>query len=339
MSSLRITVNPESRARYVAGTFGVLIGAGLAWGQTASHSMPGALAGYFVLIAAALVLAYREFIEIDTDANRLERRIGFLFPVPFFGTRFDTRSIRRITFCRVVVRSSGKNKRRRVTYGVRINNDSGDVLCTHDDFWAARHAAERISRALNVDFETDLFGASSVRTAAELDLKLAERWQRSGALKEAPRVESSAQMIVKHEEDASLLSMPVQPAPRLAAGIGLAALLAALCTVGVFVEGAGLFLFCAGAMASFVLGTMILQHSGRNRIRFTATSVDVRYGLLPIRQRMAIDDIEEMLDNGEDIALLGDRGYVLVEQPPDPADREVLRQFIERQIARRQSSS
>jgi hypothetical protein len=339
LSELSITINPESRARYFAGTFGVLIGAGLAWGQTASHSLPGALAGYFVLIAAALVLTYREFVEIDTDENRIDCRIGFLFPIPFVRTRFDTRGIRRITFCRVVIRSSGKNKRRRVTYGVRINNDSGAKLCTHDDFWAARHAAERICRALGVDFETDLFGASSVRTAAELDLKLAERWQRAGKLKEAPRVESSAQMIVKHEEDASLLSMPVQPAPRLAAGIGLAALLAALCAVGVFVDGAGLFLFGCGVMASFVLGTMILQHSGRNRIRFTATSVEVRYGLLPIRQHMAIDDIEELLDNGEDIALLGDRGYVLVEKPPDPVDREILRQFIERQIARRQRLS
>jgi hypothetical protein len=337
LTRLSIPINPERRRRYVAGTFGVLIGAGLAWGQTTSHSLPGALAGYFVLIAAILVLTYREFIEIDTDANRLERRTGFLVPFPFWRTRFDTRDIRRITFSEVVIPSSSKDKRRRTTYGIMINKKSGAELCTHEDFWRARHVAERISRSLGVELETRLLGTSSVRAATELDLRLAERWRRSGTLKEAPRVEGSAQMIVQHEDDASLLSMPVRPAPRLAAGIGLAVVLAALCAVGFFVDVPGLFLFALGAMATFVLGFMILLHSGRNRLRFTATSVEVRYGLWPVRRSLAIDDIEELLDNGADIALLGDRGYVVVEQPGDAADREILRQFIERQIARRQS--
>ena len=172
-----------------------------------------------------------------------------------------------------------------------------------------------------MELETRLIGASSVRAAAEVDMPLAERWRRNGTLKEAPRLEGSARIIVQHEGDASLLSIPARPAPRLAAGIALLALLAALYAVGTLVDVPALVLFGLGALASFIISFMILLHSGSNRLRFTATSVEVSYGLLPIRRQIAINDIEELLDNGEEIALLGDRGYVLIDQPHEPGDR------------------
>ena len=84
---------------------------------------------------------------------------------------------------------------------------------------------------------------------------------------------------------------------------------------------------------------MVSRHSGRDRLRFDATSVCYRRGLIPGIQRINIESIEEILEHGDDIVLMGDREHIRIDRPELEHERKLLRKFIERQLSRRQDAS
>jgi hypothetical protein len=206
--------------------------------------------------------------------------------------------------------------------------------------WHARFVGERLSRAIGKPVETRLLGAPSRRDADEVDLQLAERWRRDGRFKEAPLLPAGTGLAVEHRNEASDLTMPVEPVPRLIIASVATLIVAALVFFSFRVDAAA-FLFMwivAGAISCFAFG-FIARHSGRSRLRFTPGAVEFRIGRFPLVQRIALAEVEELIVSSDAFVLMGDRGYIRIDRPKEPADREAQRQFIDRQISRRQPAA
>jgi len=329
----RIPIDRVRRFRYLLGSLLLFAGAVSFWSapQRALADVPQA---WLLVIAATLLLTYRNYVEVNPGARRVAHRLGFVFTWPW--TKFDTGRIDRVELKSAEKDSGGDDDDTRTAYVISVKGESGGQLCEHEQMFPARLVAERVARALNMPLENRLFGGWSVRKPEDLDVSLAERWRQSGRFKTAPVIEGATTLEVRHDDETSELSMPVARFSR-----GIAAL------VGASLVGAIVFLVIQFdlpvlipggfilAILYFTIG-MILRHSGRDRLRFGVDTVHYRRGWLLSRQRMDIAEIEEILSSGDRLVLMGDRSHVMIDRPKGELDRELLRQFIERQIARRQ---
>jgi hypothetical protein len=290
--------------------------------------------GTVALLASLSMFAWRHFLEIDTARGRLARRVGLLYP--FVRSSFHLDSFRSLALTSETrVDSKGRET---TSFFLRVGGMGGGKLCQQGDMWAMRHVTERLCRELNVDMENRLLGGASTRKAADLDVPLAERWRRAGVHKEAPKLAPDSVARIEHTETYSEFSVPVQPVPRTAIGIVGALVLAGLVALFRFTEFPLLGLLVFGGAVSFFAVGFILQHSGRNRVRFTADEVAFYRGQFS-RRAIAIAGIEEILANDEELALMSDRDYLVLDLPPDPGDARAQREFIERQIAQRQTQT
>lgn len=291
---------------------------------------------HFFIPAALLLLAYRNCIEVDPKRARLAHRIGIGYA--FAVRKFETSRLRRITLREETVQS-GEDDDSSTIYSLRVSGPAErGVLCTHDILWEARSIAERVARALDVELEMRLFGGSSVRVADRLDLPLAERWRLNGIVKPAPRLEDSSISTISHDSKASEFRTPVAPAPRLAIGVVSVCLIVSLHALYSVGGASASFSVVASALVAIFGGGYIARYTGRDRVRFSRTTVEFRRGYLPFVRTMPLEDIEEILVSKNTVALLGDRKFLLIDRPEHESDRTVQRQFIERQISQRQAS-
>jgi hypothetical protein len=327
---VRIPLDKNRRLRYLSATLLFLVAGMMLVGSDLDSRVLGSIA----LLASLAMFAWRHFLEIDAGKGRLARRVGLLYP--FVRASFHVDSFR----CLALTAETRTDSKGRETtdYFIRIGGMGGGKLCQQGDMWALRHVTERLCRELGVDMENRLLGGASTRKATDLDVSLAERWRQAGIHKEAPRLATDSVARIEHTDTYSEFSVPVQPMPRTAIGIGGAVILAGLIALYRFTEFPllGLLVF-GGAVLFFAIG-FILQHSGRNRVRFTADEVAFHRGKFS-RRAIAIAGIEEILANNEELALMSDRDYLVMDQPSDPNDARAQREFIERQIAQRQTQA
>lgn len=325
---VRVTLERNRRLRYLSATLLFLV-AGM---MLVGTDLDSRVLGTVVLLASLGMFTWRHFLEIDTGKGRLARRVGLLYP--FVRASFDLDSFRSLAL--TAETRVDRKGRETTTYLIRVGGMGGGKLCRQGDMWALRHVTERLCRELDVDMENRLLGGASTRKAADLDTPLAERWRQAGLHKEAPKLPAESVAQIEHTEAWSEFSVPVQPMPRTVIGVVGAVILAGLIALYRYTEFPllGLMVF-GGAVLFFAIG-FILQHSGRNRVRFTAGEVAFHRGKFS-RRAIAIAGIEEMLANDEELALMSDRDYLVIDLPPDAGDARAQREFIERQIAQRQT--
>jgi hypothetical protein len=291
--------------------------------------------GLLPLVAGLTLITVRNYIEIDTQTRQLSRCVGLVqvFPVRRFA--FDV--VKRIVLTLEKRRSRSKKgaNSTRTVYVLRITAPDGEQLCEFPDLGHARLIAERICRAMDVDLQNRLMGGSSTRDAGELDLSLAERWRRAGVHHEAPLLPADTALTITHGEGFSELSWPVEPFPRATTAVGMVVVLSGLFALHHFADASLFMLLIFVPAVVFLGGGIIAQHSGRNRIRFTAGRISFHRGKL-WRRHAALPAVEELLSCHEAYVLMSDGGYLTVDKPRGEEDCRVLRQFIERQIAQRQ---
>lgn len=333
MTTQRIPIDRIRRLRYALGIALLLAGGGVL--AVAPHrTFADEPAGWLLLAAAVLLLTWRNYVEVR-PARRLARRTGFGYA--FSWKRFDLPGVEHIEI-KSVTRTDDDDDEK-VSYVIGVKGIASGQLCELEEMGAARLVAERVARAAQVPLHNRLFGGWSVRKPDDLDMPLAERWRRAGRLKEAPVIDGVTTLEVRHDRDASVLSWPVRKIPRtIVAFVGTSLIAVFLFLRVTFELPLHITVIFVAALAWFTL-MAVLRGTGRDQLRFESMTVEFRRGLMPHRQRMSIGAIEEILAHGEDLVLMNDREHILVDRPPGEHDRKLLRQFIERQIAQRQTAA
>jgi hypothetical protein len=329
----RISLYRERPLGIVAGTIFVLVSVALVR-IADSDAVFMRLVGLLMMVAGLALIFLRHYIEIDTGTRRLSRRFGVLYGFPIRRFSFDQVQHISLVEERRKSTSSKHGSSTRTVYVLRIKQ-SGDHFYELANMWQARLLAERICRELKIGLENHLLGGSSLRAADELDVTLAERWRRAGEHKEAPRVPPGSILVIEHGEDFSELSSPVEPFPRTIAGMVGAAVFSGFVALYQWTEFPFLLLLVFGGATLFFSIGLILQHSGRNRIRFTADFATFHRGRLS-RQKIALARVEELLSNDQELVLMSDDSYLKIDKPRGDTDALLLRQFVERQLAQRQ---
>jgi hypothetical protein len=327
---VRIPLEKNRRLRFLSATLLLLI----AGAMMLSTELETRVLGTVALFTSIGMFGWRHFLEIDREKDRLARRAGIVYA--FVRSSFHLDSFKSAALTSET-RVDPKG-RQRTTYFIRVGGMGGGKLCQMGDMWTLRHVTEQLCRELGIDLENRLLGGASMRKAADLDIPLAERWRRAGVLKEAPKLAAESVARIEHGENHSEFSVPVQPMPRTVIGVVGVLVLAGLIALYRFTEFPliGLLVF-GGAVLFFAIG-FILQYSGRNCVRFTADEVAFHRGKFS-RRAIAIAGIEEILSNNEELALMSDRDYLVMYLPPDAGDARAQRDFVERQIAQRQTQT
>jgi hypothetical protein len=139
---------------------------------------------------------------------------------------------------------------------------------------------------------------------------------------EAPILPATSDSLIEHGEDFSELSSPVEPFPRVRTAVLGAGVLAALIVcIPVGFEFLPIFLLFGGATVFFTFA-FILQHTGRNRVRFTADSVEFLRGKFS-RRSIAVARVEELLENHFELVLMSDETYLVLDNARDEAEATV----------------
>lgn len=331
MIALRIPIDRARKARYIIAAILLLAGAAKLW-TAQSGELDKHLFGWFFLAGGALFLAYRNYIEIDPAKRRLSHRTGFLYG--FARSDHDTESITRITLTTFSVkRSRGGSS---LNYQLLVNGYKSMKLCNFDRQWMARLAAERVCRALRVEFDNQRFDVSSVRASHELDLPLAERWRSKGEVKTAPVLDASSTLELASDGDGATLSCPNTPAPILKIILAMIPIVALLVWIGSTSPMAAIGVIVFGGIGLSFAIVFILSSTGPIVLRVTPTAIECRHGMMPPYGTLPIAEIEELIDEEEGLHLMTDRDFLTIHHPADPRDRQLQRQFLEYQIAMRQ---
>jgi hypothetical protein len=334
LNALRISLARAPKLRLALAAVLLVMGAKYLW--SARISDPSlALPGCLYLLGALLFLTYRNYVEIAPGTRRLTRRMGFIHGFTRYSHDIDT--ISHITL-KVVSVKSGKG-RSSPSYRLYVNGNAGTALSAHRDFWKARSVAERICRALRVDFDNQRFDVPSVRPAHELDLPLAERWRVRGETKHAPVIGSNSSLTITTDGDTALLIAPNTPISWPNVGIVLLVIAAALVWLASVDTFTLVIALVFGAFTSGFSLLYILSLTGPISLRVTPTAIEYRHGKSPTWQTMPLAEIEELIDENHGLHLMSDRACLTLEHPATPGDQKIQLQFLEHQIALRQPSA
>lgn len=317
----------KPRTQRLAGVLVLVVGSLMLYGA-------GRRAGEIVfalifLLGGLALLCYLDRAIVDLARGELTHQRGFLLPLR--TRRYPLRMIRAIG---LLVRVTGKGDGRRARFVVRLVGIRDSVLSSSASPWHARLLAERLARWLQVPLHNRVYGVSSRRDVADLDLPLVGCWARDG--KRFPEPALPAPTLLRERRDATsyTLSMPAQ-LPKL--GIPAIVLLSlALLFFAAAARGAPIGTGIAMSLGLFALvgGSMALAFAGRSRLSIVSGRLSFRQGCFPLKSRIAIAAIEELVVAADGITLIGDTEAVWIHWAGSREDSAYLEAVVPSELAR-----
>jgi hypothetical protein len=292
--------------------------------------------GAWLAVIAVVLLAERRFLAVDTQSGLLSSNRGIFYP--FTWASFAIADVKHIDLVPYTPRNHNSgDTSRSVRYRLLVNGRLDGILTDLGNVWQARQAGERLCVALNVPFDNRVYGPHSVRPANELDMPLAERWQRAGEAHERPSLPAGSRLVVDEIGPDVRVSLPAQTynlkwlalLVLFFAGFGTVLYLSAGSS------GVHWFVHVFFAASAVFFGVALLAFSGRSRLMFTSRHVSFRQGLSPFSNRLECGAIEELIPAEDGIDLVGDSGRVWIHWPETEADSEFLQAFVAYEIVRR----
>lgn len=284
--------------------------------------------GLFMLGGIATV-TYFNRLHIDQATGELVHRRGLLFP--FSIKRYAVSKIRGIS---LAVATIGDGDDRKPQYVVGLSGIRDATVSSHGNPWFSRILAEQLARRLRVPLSSRVYGKSSRREAGEMDLPLIQRWQRDGTRFAEPALPGKSRLR-KYEDAATyVLAVPAQH-PKLkfvAFGSILVGILALSAAPTGLVFGTAAFIML-GAFA-ILGGTICLALAGPSTLSIGNGEITFRQGWFPLRSRIRMDAVEELVVATDGITLIGDEGAVWIHWAGSQLDSEYLEAAVPYQINR-----
>lgn len=294
----------------------------------------GSLVFAAVIFVTGIALTTRiDFLHIDRAAGYVTHRRGYLLPIR--NTRYPISKIRTVN---VAMQTTGHGDDRKTVYPVQLSGISNAVVSSSGDPMYARILAERLARRLAVPVRNRVYGASTHRTAAELDMPLVERWRRDRKRFDRPALPGDTRLEEIEGVEHYVLRIPAQhPELRYLAYFLLAIVLPL--TYATFLGGEFATMFF-GFLAFFALigGTMLLALVADSTLTVSRSDLSFRQGRFPLRTRMRITEIEEMVVAADGITLIGDNSVLWIHWAGSKTDSAYLEAVVPYQLSRAGSS-
>jgi hypothetical protein len=331
-----IDLRTNVRARWLAGVPMLLLGALLI--GTAYETPQGLgtiIWGACLAVIAIVLIGERRFLGVDARSGLLLSKRGILFPITVAS--FVVADVKHIGLIRYTTRtksdSDGTGTQR---YKLVVNGRRDGVLADLGNQWQARRVGERLCVALNVPFDNLVYGTHSVRPPNELDMPVAERWQRAGEVHERPTLPAGSSIVVDEVGPNVSVSLPAQIYNlKVVAGMMLFFGIMGVCAYSSVPGNARPFLNVFFAMVATMFISALLAFSGRSRLTFSAQHVTFRQGRSLFSKSLECRAIEELIPASDGIDLVGDSGCVWIHWPETEADSEFLRALVAYELARR----
>lgn len=285
--------------------------------------------GFLLFMSGLTMLAYINRLVIDIDAGILIHQRGLLLPI-----RSSVYELKKVKAVSISVKVIGKSDDERTIYPVRLSGIRDSVLLKHGNPWYSRVIAEQIAIRIQVPMKNRVYGVTSTRSSDELDTPLLERWARDGKRFSRPSILPNTGLVEAESESTYVLSIRAQYPP-LKYLVAVFFILATFAIIDVPFENVFHSKGYRG-LAVFLLffGTLTMAFVGRSNFRVTPVGVSFRQGYFPIRYRLRITDIEEMVVANDGITLISDKTALWVHWGSSKRESDYLEAIVPYQILR-----
>lgn len=283
---------------------------------------------WLTLLAAFMVVTWVDRVRIFPGSNRVTRQRGFLIPIS--GASYQLSDYDRVELREKAKRDGEGNSS--YYYPIILAGEKSDTLAKIKSAFAARRAAEKIAQVMQVPLDNRAFGRRSVRSPKLLDTPVAERWAKTGKKFELPELRSDSGVQVKETGERLIVKFPAYSRHRVG---GLLMLL-------IFVAGFALTFTTMGlhiVSGFFAVGSVGVTHMamklvGRSKLVFGKGFIRVRNGIAPIKGKMKLRDIEEVIVS-DALTLIGDKGALDIILPENKEEAAYVKQLVRREILQR----
>lgn len=285
--------------------------------------------GSLFIVGGLIAITFVHRLRVDKDSNELLHQVGVI--VSLRTRRFPLNKVKAVS---IAVKVERANDQERTTFPVRLNGVKDSTVLTHRNPWFSRVVAEQIARLIEKPLVNRVYGKTSTRLPSELEMPLVDRWRKDGKRFERPSQAYASDLRELSSGTEYELLIPAQfPALKYLIALMLLLIVPAVLDVG-FNE-----LFHSGAyriVALIFLGFAVLSLAfvGRSRLTISSRDVTFRQGFFPLRARLAVKDIEELVIAADGITLIGDNGAVWVHWSTSKRDSDYLTAVVPYQLQR-----
>lgn len=296
----------------------------------ADRSLEQSIFGLLFLVGGIAAVAYVDRLTVEASSRELVHQRGLI--VPLHSKRYALDRIRAVNVRKKIVRKG--RRRQRTSFPIHLQGIKGAVVLDHGNPWFSRVIAERLASLLGVPLINRVYGTSTTRQPGDLDTPLIERWIQAEVRFDMPARPTGSDLRETVGGSSYELSMSAEfPSLKYAVVLMLLASLPAVLEIpptDVFHSTPYRFIAVFLSVSAVLMSALV----GRSKLRISAEEVSFRQGWFPVRRKLAIRDIEELIVAGDGITLVGDAGAVWLHWGRNKRESAYLEAVVPYQILR-----
>lgn len=281
------------------------------------------------MLAALHLLTRIRDLVVDPGSREIVYRSGWVVPL-----KRDRYSVDDVNTVELRTKYVKRGKEKKALFELVLKGKKRHVVCRLPGFWFARAVGEKLAIAIDRPLVDKVTGKGERREAKYLEESIFQRWRRERRVFERPSLPQPTKLRVEEGPERFSVTFPAQfpewwPVTLFLFAWSVPALIDTPANEFFHTAQYRLVSFLV-----FCMGFMSLALVGRSQVTITPTKISVRQGMLPLKHKLDLNEIEQWVVEFDGISLIGDERMAFIEWAGNKADSDYLEAAVAHHLQR-----